>query len=169
MNKIKIYLRCAIYTLMALVIMVYGNIIDKINLKKMNNLDKQTIKAIIILWLLFSAYVINAQPIYVGGKLVEVPMIQVTLMDAGIYGKYCQVDYGQNIRYAGQNTKKNLLTDEHGKKIKLKTAIQVINYFTERGWKLLDKDSDSMSSSDPALGGSYNSRMTTFLFKKVDQ
>ena len=134
----------------------------------MNQLDKTIIKAIIILWILFSVYVVSADTIYVGGKPVETELIEVTLYNAGLYGKYCQVDYGQNITHMNQTQKKNLLTDEKGNKIKLKTTIQIINYFTERGWKLIDKDSDSQSQSDPMLGGSYNSSMTKFLFKKLD-
>ena len=74
-------------------------------------------------------------------------MIEVTLMTQGMYGTYCIVDYGQNISEWGKAYKRNLLTDKNGKKIKLKTSIQVINYFTEKGYELIDKDSDSTPTS----------------------
>lgn len=135
----------------------------------MKKLDKRTVIAIIFLWLLFSAYVMNADPIYVGGIKIDAEIIEVTLFDAGIYGKYCSVDYGQNITYANQNRKKNLLTDEFGKKIKLKTTIQIIKYFTEKGYKLMDKDISSSSQTDPMLGGNSSYSETSFLFIKSEK
>jgi len=116
--------------------------------------------------MLFSAYTLSADTIYVGGKPVESNMIEVTLLDNGLYGKYCMVDHGQKITHMNQATKKNLLTDSLGKKIKLKTTIQVIRFFTENGWKLMDKDVATSTQSDAMLGGTYSYSKTSFLFTK---